>query len=176
MFSSFLLFCTVALAGILEPQAGCGETATRVCYGIDGGTAQNISLDDVQYAADFLRYTGENAQGEDKFWTMPKALDCDEWTLPLGDGQTVLALAKHIHPRKATSVLYTDMANTIDGGVGAPDATKQKALFGCGTNGGSLGVVYDPNDAAYNTPEYKAKGATPDGIIIKLVRDPKSQK
>jgi hypothetical protein len=62
------------------------------------------------------------------------------------------------------------MADTIDGGVDASDDVKKNALIGCGTGGGMLGVKTNPANPAYNTDEYKATKAKPDGIILKVVK------
>ncbi|KAL7628810.1 hypothetical protein AAE478_000325 [Parahypoxylon ruwenzoriense] len=143
-------------------MAACGETAAKVCYGVDGGEPQDILIDDVQYVADYLRYLGEDNSGLNAMWTMPvEGFECQEWLLPVPAAGTVLPLAKHINPRINSSVLYTDMADTIE-----------NSLLGCGTNGGMVGVATDATNEAYNTEEYKATKAKPEGIIIKLVRAP----
>ncbi len=90
-----------------------------------------------------------------------------EWSL-YSHG-TVLATARHINSTASSSVLFADIANTIDGGVGATDAQKAAALIGCGTAGGSLGVVYDASNPQYNTAAYIANGYTPSGLLIKIV-------
>lgn len=158
-------FPTLSLLSLALPnlaQAACGETAAKVCFGADGGEPQDILLEDVQYVADYLRYIGEENTGLDAFWTMPaEGFDCQEWQLPVPSAGTVLPLAKHINPRINSSVLYTDMADTIE-----------NALLGCDTNGGMVGVVTDPTNAAYNTEEYKATKAKPEGVLIKLVKAP----
>jgi hypothetical protein len=65
-------------------------------------------------------------------------------------------------------------ADTIDGGVDASDEAKESALIDCGTGGGMLGVTADAQNPAYNTEEYKASRAKPEGIIIKIVKAPSS--
>lgn len=170
--------CFLATAGIaaaspfLEPRAPCGENGDKICYGVKGGTSQNLDVSDVEYAATYLRYLGTTNSGEAAFWTMPASVDCAEWTLPIPTGSSVLALAKHINPRIKSSILYTDLANAIDGGENASPADKENALLGCGKNGGQFGVHADTKNPAYNTPEYQNSKAKPEGIIIKLVRDP----
>lgn len=152
----------------------CDETAALVCYGVDGGTAQDLDPDDISYAAAYLRYLADEA-GTDPLWTMPTEFDCSEWTLlPSGDG-TVLALAKHIVPRTNSSVTYYDLANTIDGGTDATAAQLAASLLGaCGANGGEVAVTVDATDPAYLTADYLASGAKPQDIVVKLVRDPAS--
>lgn len=83
---------------------------------------------------------------------------------------TVLITAKHINSTLNSSVLFSDIANTIDGGASATAAQQATALIGCGTNGGALGVVYNSSNVQYNSSAslYPA-GYTPDGILIKVV-------
>lgn len=149
--------------GLLAKRT-CGETAPLLCYGVNGGTSQNLDPEDIEYAASYLRYLADN--NDNPVWNMPSEFDCSEWTLPLFGAGTVLALAKHINPRTNSGVSYHDLANTIDGEKGL--------LAGCGANGGQLGVIVNAKDPAYLTPEYIASGQKPADIIIKLVRDPAS--
>ncbi len=83
------------------------ETAAKVCFGRDGGQAQDILVDDLQYVADFLRFTGESKEGAATWWIMPSGFDCAEWTVEVPGAGTVLLLAKHINPRINSSVLFT---------------------------------------------------------------------
>ncbi|KAJ3491211.1 hypothetical protein NLG97_g5634 [Lecanicillium saksenae] len=155
------------------PRGQCGETGQKIRYGHNGGESQHVDLEDVKYVADVLRYISDNNQGPAKFWNMPKAIgDCAEWSLPVPDSGTVLALAKHISPRTNSSILYEDLARAIDGGASATPDEAKKALYGCGTNGGQMGVTANLSNPLYNTPDYKNSGAKPEGIIIKIVRAP----
>lgn len=169
------LFISVGIVAAtpLDTRATCGEGPKRVCYGIDGGQSQNIDPEDVQYVADYLRYLGDENEGDAKFWNMPKAVDCAEWTLPIENGGTVLALAKHINPRINSSILYEDLAAAIDGGLDSSDGGKNE-LLGCGKNGGMMGVKANTKNPLYSTDSYKKSGAKPDGILIKLVKAPSS--
>jgi hypothetical protein len=88
-----------------------------------------------------------------------EGVDYQEWTLPVPDSGTVLALAKHISPRINSSVLYMDLANTIDGGVSTSEEDKKNSMLGYGTNGGMIGVKTDPKNPEYATDEYKARKA-----------------
>lgn len=169
-FLSLSLPLLAAAGSLNAARATCGETADKVCFGTNGGTPQDIDLDDLQYVADYLRYIGEENSGLNSMWTMPTAVSCDEWSLPVDNAGTVLALAKHISPRVRSSVLYVDIANAIDGGPGATEAQRKAALFGCATNGGMVGVKADPANPAYNTAEYKATKAKPEGILLKIVK------
>ncbi|KAL7943682.1 hypothetical protein V8C42DRAFT_346607 [Trichoderma barbatum] len=94
------------------------------------------------------------------------APDSAEWTV-YSHG-TVQVLAKHIDNTVDSSVLYADIATTIDGGVGATPAQQATALNGCGTDGGSLGVVYNASNPAYSASTYLV-GYIPEGILIKIV-------
>lgn len=178
-----------------DAVAACGETAARVCFGVDGGTSQDIEIEDIEYAASALRSIGQSNDGSDALWSsmlppysrshnhctnpemtyscaVPSGVDCEEWQLPVSFGGTVMSLAKHINPRINSSVLYTDIADAIDGGEDATEEQKQASLLGCGKNGGMFGVVTDATNPAYNTQEYKDSKAQPSGILIKLVRAP----
>ncbi len=83
----------LATAAYIEPRA-CGENAKLVCFGKNGGTAQNIDLDDLSYVASYLRTQGNS------LFTMPasKKAECEEWTIEIPGAGTVMALAKHINP------------------------------------------------------------------------------
>lgn len=160
-------------ASSLRPRALCSEGVDLICYGVNnGGTPQALDPDDVAYVASYLRFVGSQNSGKDARWTMPAedAESCSEWGLPVPGSGTVLALAKHVDPTVTTSILYEDLANTIDGGEDGADAAT--ALVECGANGGQKGAVYDAANDEYNTDEYKASGATPEGIVIKLVKNP----
>ncbi|KAF1731024.1 hypothetical protein CRV24_009096 [Beauveria bassiana] len=164
---------SLASASAIFPRAACGEGAQKICYGVSGGQSQDLDPEDVQYVAQYLRYLNDQNSGKDKFWTMPKAIDCAEWSLPVPNAGTVLALAKHINNRELSSILYEDLATAIDGGKNAPDKGKNE-LLGCGKNGGQMGVTANTSNPLYNTAEYKSSGAKPNGIIIKLVKAPAS--
>lgn len=165
-FIQLLAVAGTATAATLTRRA-CGETAKQVCFGRDGGTAQKIDVEDLQYVADFLRFEGEKAaDGPGAFYTMPSGVECQEWAIEVPGAGTVLALAKHINPRTLSSVLLTDIANTIDGGS---NTNKAGSLLGCGTGGGMMGVVTNATNPAYLTATYKASKAKPQDIIIKIV-------
>ncbi len=93
-----LLFSLAALA-LAKPAmfpredaaaADCGETAAKVCFGVQGGTSQNINLDDLQFVADTLRLTGSDHPGA--LWTMPvKKAQCEEWMIEVQGAGSVLA-------------------------------------------------------------------------------------
>ncbi|KAH7350435.1 hypothetical protein BKA66DRAFT_503964 [Pyrenochaeta sp. MPI-SDFR-AT-0127] len=153
----------------------CGETATLVCYGgTNGGTSQNIDTADIEYAGAYLRHLADTAGNP--LWTMPPETDCSEWSLPIFDAGTVLALVKHITPRSNSSITYYDIARTIDGleRDGSTKSSNPSLLSACATNGGQLGIVPDTTNEAYTSASYKASKATPSGLIVKLVRDPNS--
>jgi len=148
----------------LLPRQSCDEGTKRVCYGKDGGTSQNLDPADVEYVAAYLRFVGESNTGADARWTMPASGSvCEEWALPVPGAGTVLALAKHTTPFVATSVLYEDLAATIEAAGG---------LLECEGNGGQMPVKVNKSNSVYASAEYKATKARPEGITIKLVRDP----
>ncbi|KAK3370650.1 hypothetical protein B0H63DRAFT_454804 [Podospora didyma] len=177
--NTLLALCALASASMAaatpvapEAIAACGETAAKVCFGTNGGTAQNVDPEDVAFAAASLRYIGQSNTGDAAFWNMPKSIDCEEWMLPVSNGGTVLALAKHINQRVNSSILFEDLANAIDGGEDASAAAIKGSLLGCGAAGGMVGVKANTANPLYNTAAYKASGAKPDGILIKIVRAP----
>jgi len=93
--------------------------------------------------------------------------DCGEFTLyPKG---TVQIIAKHITMGVNSSVLYEDIANTIDGGANATVAQQEEALLGCGSDGGSFGVVVNRTHPTYSSAAYTKLSAVTSGIIIKVV-------
>ncbi|KAK8080837.1 hypothetical protein PG997_008655 [Apiospora hydei] len=149
----------------------CGEGTQLVCIGADGGTAQGLNRDELVRAAAHLRSVADT-EG-DPYWTMDSESQCSEWQIDLGgDAGAVMALAKHIDCGVKSSVLYRDLARTIDGG-GDEATTVQKAaslLGACGEAGGMVEVVVDVESAAYNTLEYYDSGAKPWGIVLKLVK------
>lgn len=77
------------------------------------------------------------------------APDCGEW--PLYTRGTVAAYAKHIDNTVDLSVLFEDIASTIDGGTGT---VKSAAIIDCLTQGGSLAVQYNLTHPAYSTATY----------------------
>lgn len=168
-----LLSFAVSTRGMSLTKRACGETAVHTCFGgANGGTAQNINVDDISYAASYLRYLADT-NGANPLWTMPPEFDCSEWGLPIADAGTVLVLTKHIKPRTNSSVSYYDLARTIDGGIDATPAQLAESLLGaCGSAGGMMGVTVNADDAAYKTPGYLASKAKPQDMILKLVRAP----
>ncbi|KAI0537759.1 hypothetical protein GGR58DRAFT_326497 [Xylaria digitata] len=173
MFFSRLIVPAFAATAYLVSgaMAFCDDTEgpQLLCYNEPDGVPQNVSVADVQYVAQYLRAYGAQTQAGRQF-TM-KAADtpnCDEWTLY--QRGTVLALGKHLDPTVDSSVLFADIANTIDGGASATPEQQLNALIGCATSGGSFGVVYNASNPQYNTAAYLANGYTPAGILIKIVK------
>lgn len=144
------------------------ETPALHCYNGDGDIPQDVTVDDVIYIGKYLRaYGRQTRQGRLFTMTAQDAPDCAEWTLYARN--TSLALAKHIDSSKNSSVLFEDIATTIDGGATATAADKQKAIIGCLSSGGSLGVLVNSANPAYSSATYTAAGYTPDGILVKIV-------
>ena len=158
---------TIATPALFHRQS-CDEGNKRVCYGKDGGTSQALDPADVEYVASYLRFIGESNTGANARWTMPASGSaCQEWAISVPGAGTVLALAKHTTPFVATSVLYADIAATIDA-VGG--------LLECQENGGQMPAIVNKTNLVYTLAEYKATKARSDGITIKLVRDPNFSK
>ncbi|KAI2471681.1 hypothetical protein F4781DRAFT_90252 [Annulohypoxylon bovei var. microspora] len=171
---SLALFGTaVAAPSSLKPSPRAAqicydsETTDLLCYTAPDNTPQDVVVTDVTYIAAYLRAYGAQTKAG-RLYTMAAAdaPDCGEWTIySHGSAQ---AIAKHIDNTVNTSVLFADIANTIDGGSAATAAQQAAALIGCGTDGGSLGVVYNASNTAYTASTYPA-GYTPAGILVKIV-------
>lgn len=163
-----IVIATAFLAGGVAAQCDDGEGTDLLCYSEPGGVPQDVTVADIQYVASYLRaYGAQTKAGRQFTMTAADAPGCSEWTL-YAHG-TVLVLGKHLDSTVNSSVLFSDIANTIDGGVGATPAQQAAALIGCSTAGGSLGVVYNASNAQYNTADYLAKSYTPSGILVKIV-------
>ncbi|CAK7205466.1 hypothetical protein SEUCBS139899_008241 [Sporothrix eucalyptigena] len=172
MNSPLAFFVVAALASTAAAQS-CFEGTNLVCYGLPGGTSQNISLDDLQFAADTIRFNGQSSDPTDLsgFYTMPanpKLHGCDEWTVL--DSGTVRVLAKHTNNAVNSSVLLEDMASTIDGGSDATDAQKAKAIIHCAEHGGQLVITANTSNPAYSSAAYKASGNHPTDMMVKVVK------
>ncbi|RDA88241.1 hypothetical protein CP532_0351 [Ophiocordyceps camponoti-leonardi (nom. inval.)] len=159
----------VSASPVLQARGVCGETSRLVCYN-EG--PQGLDLEDVKYAARFLRKIARD--GDSPRWTMStdNDLDCAEWTMNIPGSGSVLVLTKQINARIVSSVLYEDIANTIDGGEGASDADRGNSLLACGSNGGQLGVKVNRQNPAYQTAEFRERRLRSSGIIVKLVKNP----
>jgi hypothetical protein len=137
-FPSILPAATAALLLAASASAQCGEGVQKLCYGANGGTSQDLNFDDLQYVADYLRYIGETQPGA--LFTMPGGFTCQEWGIDVPGAGTVLPLAKQTGPRVTPSVLYVDIADTIDGGANATPAQRSASLLGCAAQGGQIGI------------------------------------
>ncbi len=103
---------------------------------------------------------------------VPRTVDCQEWTVELPGGGPIMVLAKHITPRYNSSILWEDIATTIDGGPTASANDVKSSLLGCGTHGGQVGVKVNASNPAYSADDYKAGKGRTEGIVIKIVRNP----
>lgn len=151
----------------------CGETSILVCYGgSSGGTSQNLDIADIEYTGTYIRHLADTA--DDLLWTTPYETDFCEWSLPIYDAYTVLALVKYISPRSNSSITYDDIARTIHGQErdGSTKSRGTSLLDACSTGGRRLGVVLDTTNEAFSLDSYVASKATPSGLIVKFVRDP----
>ncbi|ODH53682.1 hypothetical protein GX48_00100 [Paracoccidioides brasiliensis] len=175
--STFIKFTALVLAtrtaaspvvvGI-EPQARrvCyDETPALHCYSGGSDIPQNVNETDVSYIAASLRAYGRQTKlGRLLTMTTADAPDCGEWFLY--SRNSAAAYAKKIDMTYNSSVLFEEIANTIDGGTGV---VKQAGIFRCRTDGGSYGVQVNATAPAYTTKEYIEAGLKPSGIIIKIV-------
>jgi hypothetical protein len=168
-FSAGLL-SVLAFANLAAATCSAPEPTVRICYNKTGATPQNITLGDISYMAEYLRFTASQ-DSSSEFYTMslPAADNCTEWQVTTR-GSTWL-MAKLVG-NAAASVTFDDLANSIDGGVGADNATKAAALYGCDTAGGQMGVVVDADDARYQQAQFTNGTFTNEGIVVKLVRNP----
>lgn len=143
------------------------EPTDLFCYVPPNGTPQDVEVDDVAFVAAYLRaYGAETRLGRLFSMAAIDAPDCGEWSL-YSHG-TAMAVAKHIDPDVDSSVLFADIARTIDGGANATPAQKENAIIGCLTNGGSLGVQVNTSAPAYTASSYPA-GYVTSGLLIKVV-------
>ena len=151
-----------------------GETSQLLCYEAPNGTPQDVKVADITYIATYLRKYGRQNPRQPGFFTMKAAdaADCAEWSLYTRG--TAAALAKHLDTTDDTSVLFEDIATTLDGGERATDDLKAKAIIGCLTNGGSLGVLVNSSNPAYSSDTYTSSGYTTKGLLIKIVHSSES--
>ncbi|KEY63860.1 hypothetical protein S7711_11525 [Stachybotrys chartarum IBT 7711] len=143
------------------------EPTDQFCYNPPNGTPQDVEVEDVQFVADYLRaYGAQTRLG--RLFNMPAAdaPDCGEWSL-YSHG-TAMAVAKHLDDDINSSVLFADIARTIDGGANATPEQRQEAIIGCLTAGGSLGVQVNASAPAYSAASYP-DGYVTDGVLIKIV-------
>ncbi|KAL1893532.1 hypothetical protein Sste5346_006361 [Sporothrix stenoceras] len=142
-----------------------GESTSLFCYKKPNGTLKNVDVADVKYIGAYLRHYGRQNPNKPAFYTMlaPDTPDCAEWGLfTRGSAQ---ALAKHIGENTNTSVLYEDIANTIECGESPTDASRAAAIIGCLSDGGLLDVLTNASNPAYQTTDYTSSGYTSSGIL-----------
>lgn len=163
MLGALVAFTTQATATCFAP-----EPTYEICYNVtNGATPQNLMLADLSYTAGYLRYYG-GKKGDPQFYTMelPAADNCAEWQVTV-KGSTLI-VAKLIG-NSAASVLFDDIAATIDGGPKATPAQVAAALLGCGSDGGQIGVAVNTTDPRYQLPQFTNGTYVNTGIIIKAV-------
>jgi hypothetical protein len=103
---------------------------------------------------------------------VPRSVDCEEWTVPLPDGGgPIIVLTKHITPRYNSSVLWEDIATTIDGGANPSASDVKASLLGCGTHGGQMGAKVNTDNPIYSANDFKSGILRAGGIVIKIVRN-----
>jgi hypothetical protein len=145
-----------------------GETTALFCYTEGNGTPQNVNVNDVEFIAKYLRSYGRQIK-PGRFFTM-NANDtqgCGEWSVY--SRRSALVTIKHINDTVNSSVLFEDIAATIDGGENPTPEQRQKALLGCGTNGGAFAVQANLTNPAYSAASYVAAGYKTSGLLVKVV-------
>ncbi|KAI6089594.1 hypothetical protein F4821DRAFT_58237 [Hypoxylon rubiginosum] len=143
------------------------ETPSLLCYTAPDNTPQDVLIGDVTFIAAYLRAYGAQVRTGRLFsMAAADAPDCGEWLL-YAHG-TAQAFAKHIDNTINSSVLFADIATTIDGGANATPEQQAAALVGCSTDGGSLGVLVNTANPTYSGSTYPV-GYNTSGIIIKIV-------
>ncbi|KAI0098072.1 hypothetical protein GGR51DRAFT_439010 [Nemania sp. FL0031] len=170
MFSVRLLMLAAVsfLAARVAASCDATEGPELFCYTDGDSIPQEVDVADVQFVASYLRSYGAQTQAGRQFVMLAADTpNCEEYTLY--QRGTVLALGKHLVPTVNSSVLFADIANTIDGGASATPEQQMAALIGCAEAGGSFGVVYNASNPQYHTATYTSRGYTPDGILIKIV-------
>ena len=155
----------------LQTHICWGETTDRFCYTEANGTPQNVNVSDVIFIAKYLRSYGRQSK-PGRFFTMRSndTKDCGEWTA-YSHGSALVAV-KHITDTIDSSVLYEDLATTIDGGEKATPEEQKKALLGCGTDGGAVGVQVNSTNPAYKAASYISAGYKTSGLLLKVVTNP----
>lgn len=169
------LFCSLLAAGHVvadltgpDTKDPCAEEPSFICYYNAESADQMLSVQDVAAAAGYLRSLG-GPNSTQQLLTMPAGdFSCGEQTLY--SAGTVKATAKHVEPRVNSSVLYSDIANTIDGGPNPTSEDRKNSILGCATRGGQGPVRVDASNPVYSSAGYKESGATPQGIVIKVSR------
>lgn len=155
-------------AAALRPRSCDGETADLLCYTKDNGTPQNVNIPDVVFVAKYLRSYGRQIK-PGRFFTMNAAdtAGCGEWSVY--SRRSTLVTIKHIDDTVDSSVLFEDIATAIDGGEHATPEEQQKALLGCGADGGAFGVQANLSNPAYSSSSYVEAGYKTTGLLVKVV-------
>ncbi|PGH19015.1 hypothetical protein AJ79_00049 [Helicocarpus griseus UAMH5409] len=126
------LFWATSAAGktALQPGTCYEETPDLYCYTGANDIPQDVNVDDVTYIAQYLRAYGREVK-TGRLFTMAAAdaPDCGEWLLYARE--SAAAYAKKIDMNYDSSVLFEDIANTIDGGTGV---IRQQGIFRCQTD------------------------------------------
>lgn len=173
MFSkSAILFSALILAGqanlVARNFCNGGDTAIKYCYGSPNGGPQNLDPQDVSNAAISIRSYGRSTTPL-RMLTIPGAGENNCTWVELYTNGTVKVVAKHYLFNVTASVLYEDIANTIDGGETPTSESLDASVLECGWKGGQSGVVVNTTRAEYHTPEFIASGAITDGIGIHVI-------
>ncbi len=60
LLAALLVASNAAASITVMDNNTCGEGGTLTCYGVNGGTSQNLDPADVAYAATYFRYQGQS--------------------------------------------------------------------------------------------------------------------
>ncbi len=77
---------------------------------------------------------------------------------------------KHIEDSIDSSVLFEDIAATIDNGEKATAEQKAKAIIGCGSDGGTFVAQANLTNPAYKADSYIKAGFKTTGLLVKVTK------
>ncbi|QPH10365.1 hypothetical protein C2857_001646 [Epichloe festucae Fl1] len=176
MFLNKITTSAVALAAFAIASSPIRAAAAmtpgiKVCY-TEGATSQNLTVEHIEYAADYLRYRWRRNIGKAaSFYILPKGLSRVEWSIDIADPMSVIVMGEQVNASIASATSLLDIANAIDGGKDASEDKKKAALIGCGEHGGQMAVLLNETHKWYNSRVFKNHDAWPYTCIVKLVRN-----
>lgn len=148
----------------------CGENGNFICYNATGSTPQNITEHNILLIAAYLRSQAKQGNAWYNFTATDDDIGgCSEAAVAKTYGDVQISF-KHIDYSKNSSVLYDDIAHTLDGGPRATADQRKNSLLGCGTNGGSMAVITNSSRIEYSAPEFTSGLKVNTGIEVKVFR------
>ncbi len=156
--------------GQVSGECFAPEPARQICYSAPGATPQNLTVQEIEFTAKYLR-NYQATKGNPRFYWFngTEADNCAEWIVTTKGATMVLA---KLVGRSWAAASFIDIAATIDGGEKATEDLKKASLLGgCGTAGGQMGVRFNLTDPLYNSTEFVESGLKSEGIIVKIVRN-----